>query len=243
MRIDLFMTPQEIPIFYTKGRRVVIVDVLRSCTTLSYALCAGAAQVIPVDSIEAAKQLLESLDRESSLLAGEQDGNDIDGFNLGNSPLDYEGKDFTGKTIVYVSDNGGPIMSRSMEALEKLLLAFVNMDAVVSYLQKARDEELTIICSGTEGRFCMEDTVAAGMLLELLAPKTEDQLNDAARAAWILYRAHSQDVPSVVRSSSHGRFLIEHDAEPDVEVAAQVSGLEIVPVAKDGRITAAGADA
>ena len=26
MRIDLFVTPQEIPLFYTKGRRVVIVS-------------------------------------------------------------------------------------------------------------------------------------------------------------------------------------------------------------------------
>ena len=70
MRCDLFLIPGELPDFYAKGRRVVLVDVLRACTSLAGALETGAVRIIPAESIEGAKQLLNALDREYSLLAG-----------------------------------------------------------------------------------------------------------------------------------------------------------------------------
>ncbi|MCA9755147.1 MAG: 2-phosphosulfolactate phosphatase [Candidatus Eisenbacteria bacterium] len=237
MRIDLFVTPQEIPLFYTKGRRVVIVDVLRAGTTLCYALQSGAEKIIPVDSIEEAKQILATLDRESSLLAGEQDGQKLEGFDLGNSPSEVQSAGLAGKTIVFVSDDVGPLLSRSMEAVEKLLLSFTNVGAVVDYLLDSGDQELTVICAGSGGRFAMEDALAAGMLIDRLGPVEDDsELNDAARACWILYLAHRRNLARAVRTSAAGRTLREKEADGDVSLALQVDSTPFVPLVRDGRI-------
>lgn len=237
MRVDLFVTPQEIPLNFTKDRRVVVVDVLRTSTNLAYALHCGVEQIIPVESVESAKLLQATLDPESSLLAGEQDGEKLPGFDLGNSPSEFQTPEVAGKTILYWSNAGAPLLSRQQESLEKLLLAFVNMRAVVDYLRAKADPELTIVCAGQNGRFSMEDTVCGGMLIDQLgADGSEAELNDAARAAWILYLAHRKEIANVIRDSSQGVFLRERGMESDLEAAARVDTIPIVPAAQDGRI-------
>ncbi|MCA9727335.1 MAG: 2-phosphosulfolactate phosphatase, partial [Candidatus Eisenbacteria bacterium] len=209
MRIDLFVTPQEIPLFYTKGRRVVVVDILRACTSLCFALQSGVEQVIPVDSVEGAKQLQATLDRATALLAGEQDGAQVAGFDLGNSPGEFQSAELAGKTVLYALLSGPPLLTRSMEAVEKVLLSFVNMAPMVRYLTEKGDSELTVICGGYDGRFAMEDVVAAGMLIDLMGKGESELLNDGARAAWILYLAHRRDLSAMIRESAAGRALLE----------------------------------
>lgn len=239
MRIDLFVTPQEIPLFYTKGRRVVVVDVLRACTSLSFALHSGIDQIIPVETVEGAKHLQSTLDRATSLLAGEQDGAKVVGFDLGNSPREFQDPRLEGKTILYALLSGPPLLTRSMEALEKLLLSFVNMGALVRYLSAKEDSELTIICSGHDGRFAMEDMVAAGMLIDLLGKGGSEPLNDGASAAWILYRSHRRDLGAMIRDSAAGRDLIGQGLEADLDESIRLDAVDLVPVAREGRITLA----
>jgi len=239
MRIDLFVTPQEIPLFYTKGRRVVVVDVLRAGTSLSFALHAGVEQVIPVDSVEGAKQLQATLDRATSLLAGEQDGAKVAGFDLGNSPREFQDPSLKGKTVLYALLSGPSLLTRSMEAVEKLLLSFVNMGALVRYLSAKEDAELTIICGGHDGRFAMEDMVAAGMLIDLLGKRNSELLNDGARAAWILYLAHRRDLAAMIRESAAGRALVEQGMEEDLDASIRLDAVDLVPVAREGRVTPA----
>lgn len=239
MTIDVFVTPMEIPVFYTRDRRVVVVDVLRACTSITYALDHGVDQVIPVTSVEGATQLLHSLDRASTLLAGEQDGSKLPGFDLGNSPHEFRGAGVAGKTVIYSSPNGAPLLSRNLEAVEKVLLSLVNVQAVAEYLRTKEDDELTVICAGHEGRFALEDAVCAGMLIDQLGPGNDAELNDAARAAWILFLAHRKDLGSICRSSAQGRFLHEHGHDADLTAAADVDALSLVPVVEDGRIRAA----
>jgi 2-phosphosulfolactate phosphatase len=242
MRVDLFFGPSEIPVHFTKGRRVVIVDVLRACTSLTLALENGVEQIIPVDSVEEAKQLLSSLDRGTSVLAGEQEGMNLPGFDLGNSPAEFLEPGIAGKTVVYASPNGGPLLSRNLEALEKLLLSFVNVGAVVSYLHGKEEPELTVICAGHEGRFSLEDAVCAGMLLDRLDVGDSGAiLNDGARAAWVLYRAYCDELEEVVRNSSQGRALQESGMEEDLRAAVQIDSVPLVPLVREGRIRQADA--
>jgi 2-phosphosulfolactate phosphatase len=239
MRIDLFVTPQEIPLFYTKGRRVVVVDVLRACSSIAFALHSGVEQVIPVESVEGAKQLQSTLDRATALLAGEQDGANVSGFDLGNSPREFQAPRLEGKTVLFALLSGPPLLTRSMEALEKLLLSFVNMNALVRYLDAKEDSELTIICSGHDGRFAMEDMVAAGMLIDLLGKGDSELLNDGARAAWILYLAHRRDLNAMIRESAAGRDLIAQGLDADLDESIRLDAVDLVPVAREGRITLA----
>lgn len=236
MKIDLFLTPPEIPLHYTKGRRVVIVDVLGAGTSFGHAFASGVDQIIPVESAIAAKQLVSTLDRENTLLVGEQDGARLNGFDLGGAPGELEGAELSGKTLIWALPHD-PIFTRSFEAVEKIALAFLNMEAVVRYLDARREAELTVVCAGEDGRFALEDAVAAGMLLELLGTRETDPMNDGARAAWILYLAYRRDLGTAIRDSIAGQTRLQHGQKDDLHAATQVDALPLVPVGRDGRFT------
>ena len=72
------------------GAVVVVIDVLRATSTILAALDNGAARVLPVESIETATRLVSLSDRGDKLLAGEQKGLPIEGFDLFNSPSELE---------------------------------------------------------------------------------------------------------------------------------------------------------
>lgn len=238
MKIELLLTGGEVPDFHAKGRRIVLVDVLRAGTSLAVALESGAERIVPAESVEAAKKLLALLDRKSTLLAGEMDGAKLPGFDLGNSPGEFRDAQIAGKTIVFSSSDGAPLMARMWDAAEMPLLSFVNIQAVTDYLLAMEETDLSVICAGREGRFSMEDAVCAGMLCERLAGKSSDlETNDAGRAALLLYRARAADLTEVLRTCSSGLFL-SLGLEADLDEAARVDSIRLVPVVREGRITA-----
>src|SRR5688572_12689675 len=66
----------------------VVFDVLRATSTMVTALAGGAAAVHPVRTIQEAIAKRDALGGPV-LLGGERAGDRIDGFDLGNSPIEY----------------------------------------------------------------------------------------------------------------------------------------------------------
>jgi len=239
MKLDCYLTPSEVTEAILKGRVVVIIDVLRSCTSIAYALLNGADKIIPAGTVEAATKLMSSLDRASTLLCGERDGKKVSGFDLGNSPLEYTREAVAGKTLVYASTNGTKLMSRGIKAEEQLVCSFVNVGQVVARLEP-QGVQPVILCSGTNGRFSMEDTVCAGMVAHGLMEGSPEswELNDGAKAALALYEKWGNDIYGVVSGSAHGKYLLELGFGLDLEVCARVDSVPVLCVLKEGRITA-----
>ncbi len=94
MKIHVFITPAEIDDNYAARRRstpsendpVIVIDVLRSSSTILSALANGCREIIPVESVERALSLHTALFDTGLMLCGERDGMRINGFDLGNSP-------------------------------------------------------------------------------------------------------------------------------------------------------------
>lgn len=234
MRIETLFTPNEIDEAAVKGKTVAIVDVLRACTTIAHALTSGCDRIIPVESVEAATNLTASLDKKVTLLGGEKEGRRIDGFNLGNSPLEYTPELVKGKTIIMATTNGTKAMWKSQAAKEILIASFVNASAVVDHVRKTGGS-VTLVCAGKQGRFAMEDAACAGMLIDRLADDEVD-LSDGATAARALYRMHQESIERLLRECEHGRYLASIGFEGDIEVCSRVDSLKILPVVKEGRI-------
>jgi 2-phosphosulfolactate phosphatase len=244
MKIDVFLTPGEFPDYLHKGRRVVLVDVLRACTSLTEALNAGAELIVPTDSIEGAKHLLSLLDRKSTLLAGEKDGQRVPGFDLGNSPREFRDPAVAGKTIVFTSDSGAPLMTRMYDEVEKPLVSLVNVSAVADYLLAPGDEEFSVLCAGHDRRFSLEDAVCAGMLCHSLQKRAARsagpwELNDAAHATIQLYEKHRGNLADAVSSASKGAFLRGIGLADDIGDACRVDSITLVAVVREGRVVAA----
>ncbi|MFH0777096.1 MAG: 2-phosphosulfolactate phosphatase [Candidatus Eisenbacteria bacterium] len=238
MKLDCYLVPSEVTEATLSERVVVIVDVLRACTTMTHALFNGAEKILPAASIEAATKLTSSLDKGSTLLCGERDGKMVKGFDLGNSPLEYTREVVENKTLVFATTNGTKLMAKGLKAREQLVCAFINVGRVVAQL-KPEGAESAVVCAGRTGYFSLEDTVCAGMVVSKVCEAFPGawELNDGAIAARALYEKFGGDILGMLRNSSHGRYLASLGFEQDIEVCSRVDSVPVLPVAREGRVT------
>src|SRR5262245_58999996 len=87
-----------------RGETAGAVDVLRAPTTPTVALGAGARRVREAVTAEEAREMRAA--EEGALLCGEREGLRIPGFDLGNSPFEYEPPVVQGRTLLFASTNG-----------------------------------------------------------------------------------------------------------------------------------------
>ncbi len=237
-RIDLYLIPSELERASPDSRQIVVVDVLRSSTSIATALLNGAVKIIPVKTVEEATRIHETLDAKTSLLCGEREGRKVSGFALGNSPREFTRKKVSGATLIFASTNLSPLMASTLAGRDQVLLGYVNLSAVVAAVTAA-ESDLAIVCAGRNGRFSLEDTACAGALIHRLtdaAPGLE--LNDAAAFARDFDVAHGAQPLEILRRSEHGRYLEGIGFEEDIPVCAAVDAVPVVPYLKEGRIMA-----
>lgn len=246
LEIDVLLSPAESGDIQLRDRQVVVIDVLRATTVIAHALANGAEQIIPAGSVEEALEFKAQLDRDVALLCGEREGRRIPGFDLGNSPLEYDRATVTGRSLVLASTNGTVVLSRCGVAVRTLTASFCNVSAVARAMRETGGPWL-IACSGKLGRACLEDLVCAGRLARLAlagaeagpAPVTaadEVERQDGLDIALALESAHGADLRELFRRCSHGRYLEAIGFGPDLDVCAAQDSVPIVPEFRAGRI-------
>ena len=82
---------------------VVVIDVLRATSVISTAFHYGVKEIIPVQSLEEAKNYQG---KENHIVAAERNAMPIDGFDFGNSPFHYMNDKVKDKTLVLTTTNG-----------------------------------------------------------------------------------------------------------------------------------------
>jgi len=231
LQIDVYLLPALVDPVELESKTVVVIDVLRATTTIVHALAAGASEVAPCEEIEDAKKLAATLGTQA-VLSGEREGLPIPGFDLGNSPAEYTRERVGGKTLVFTTTNGTRAMHRCRHAARVLLGAFVNFSAVCREL--ADDDQIALICAGTDGHVTREDTLLAGAMVDDLSRARKCELNDQAEIAadaWQTAVRLLTDRPLgiMLRDSRGGRNLIETGQENDIDLAAQIDKFDVVP--------------
>jgi len=241
MDIDLFVTPAGVEERGLRDKTVVMVDVLRCSTSICAALTHQCREVIPVATVEEAMRLSSNLFQETTMLCGERQGTRIEGFELGNSPLEYTAARVAGKTVVLTTTNGTVALTRSRSARQLLVGAFVNMDRLLDHLA-GQGGDVVIVCAGKEQRFSLEDTACGGMIIDRLRDRIKPRptLSDSARSARVLFRHFAKDLGRLLRTSAHGRVLETLAFQNDLDVCAQLNAYPVIPEYQQGRITALG---
>ena len=105
MRVDVVLTADGVVPAQLAGATALVIDVLRASTTIVTALANGAASVVPVETVEEARARKAALGPEA-ILAGERHSDPPEGFDLGNSPLEFTAARVQGLTIVITTSNG-----------------------------------------------------------------------------------------------------------------------------------------
>ncbi len=226
----------------------VVIDVLRATTSIAAILENGCAAIYPCASPGAARALARGLRHRHGpgeiLLGGEQDGKPIEGFDAGNSPLEYTSERIGGKMLAFSTSNGTGTLAAVQGCGEVFTAAFVNITAAAKragrLLRANPGRTLLIACAGREGAYCEEDAVAAGVLLRILSGKAAPlALSDAARAALRLAEGAERDLEKMLLRSWWGKHLCALGLGDDVSFCGRKDVTSVVPVLAGGAITRA----
>ena len=221
MRVGVLLAPRDGAV--PPSAAAVVIDVLRATSTLSAARAHGAARILPAASPEEAAALRRQ--HPGALLCGERESLKIPGFDLGNSPLEYDPARVAGRTLIFCSTNGSCALVSASRARRRLLGAFVNARAVIEALEGER--EVMVVCAGNRGAPSLEDAACAGLLCERLERRGAVVGGGAARLARSLAPRDAAEVQAVVQGSAHGRELRALGARyaADVEWCAELDRL------------------
>lgn len=230
MLLDVILTPAEIarlPQRDLSAATCVVFDVLRATSAMLTAFAHGAAEVMPVRTLDEAFAWRK--EDPHVRLGGERNGERPDGFDHGNSPLEYRGA--RGARIVWTTTNG-TLALKACEGADRVLLgALLNLASVAEELRWHEPEHVVLVCAGTGEGFALEDAYAAGCLVAELA---EAGRSDAAQAALAVARAFP-DPLDALGTSSNGRALRRRGRWTEVEWCARMSAYSIGAV-MDGAI-------
>jgi 2-phosphosulfolactate phosphatase len=230
MKLNVLVSPSAVEELYFSNKTVVVIDVLRATTTIVTALENGAKEIIPVHSIEFAMKASSSMFGGQTLIGGERNTKKIDGFNLGNSPLEYTAENIAGKSIILFTTNGSKAIVKTKYSKETLIGSFLNIQSIAEHLVKQNEDAVEIVCSGANNLFCIEDTVCAGLIVrEIQKLKPDVLLTDGARAAVDLSGLVINDIYKMLVNSDHGKLLVENGFEKDIRYCSRLNVSTIVP--------------
>ena len=234
MKIRVLFSPINADELYFTNKTTVVIDVLRASSSIIAAFANGAKEVIPMATVDFAVKLSGGMFSGQTLLCGERNTKMIDGFAVGNSPLEYSHDVVRNKNIVFYSTNGSKAIVKAKYSENLFVSSFNNLKAVAEYLVKLNCD-VEILCAGNENRFSLEDSVCSGMLIaEMRKLNSEIELSDSSSAAYILYESLGTNILEMLKNSEHGKKLLDNGFGEDLEYCSRYNVTSAIPY-YDGR--------
>jgi len=206
----------------------IMVDVLRASTTITVALD-NFKEIIPVKNLKDAKILAE---KYGAILAGERNGETINGFDVGNSPVEI--KKHEGNILILTTSNG----TRILEGIKSkaLIGSFINSKSVSEMAYRIANSHIEIVMAGVGGRFVIEDFLGAGKIIAHLKNYDDCKLDELALAAYIA-SIDDEIVNDAVIKSNSSAGLAELGYFHDVKFCLKRNIYDTVPVYVNGKIS------
>jgi 2-phosphosulfolactate phosphatase len=205
---------------------VVLADILRATTSICYAFMNGVSSVIPVSTLEEAEQMKKM----GFLVASEQDGKKLDFADFGNSAFSFTRERVEGKTLVYCTTNGTRALDVARKRAPVAIGSFSNITALKEWLV-GQQLPVVILCSGWKNKFCLEDTLFAGALAEMLLEEPGyHTLCDAAHASMDLFRIARTDLVGYVSKAMHRERLRSLGLDDVIPYSFEYDHTDVVPV-------------
>jgi 2-phosphosulfolactate phosphatase len=246
-KLNVHFLPSHVPEPRLAGSMVIVIDLLRASSTICEALASGATCVVPLLEVDETKAAAGKYDRSEIVLGGERHGKVIDGFDLGNSPLEYTPHAVSGKTLLFTTTNGTRALHHARHARRTLIGCALNRQAIADKV--ALEARIDILCAGTDGAVTGEDILAAGAIVQSLvdpAPTGDAptmlhfKLDEGAKSAlrqWqdLLAAAQragvsaSAQLAEQMRDTPGGRNLLDIGHEADLTTCAQLDRSTVVP--------------
>ncbi len=210
----------------------IVIDVLRATTTITCALGQGYERVLACGELDQARELAGRLGA-GSVLAGERKCVRPEGFDLGNSPRDFDGGPPLGTNLVLTTTNGTrAIVAAEAHADSILIGCLVNLRAcaaAAAAIARQHEGAVLVQCAGVKGALTMDDAYTAGRFVtELTALLPGWEQTDAARAAEVIAAGFATSLDGLAASQS-ARNLEAASLYDDVHYCARESVSSVVP--------------
>ncbi|MBT1700767.1 2-phosphosulfolactate phosphatase [Fulvivirgaceae bacterium PWU4] len=229
--IDVCLSPDLMHLYNVQNHTVVVVDILRATSCMTTAFAHGIATIAPFAQLQDCLAMKE----KGYFTAGERDGKKVDGFDLGNSPFEYQNPALKGKNIAFTTTNGTQAIVKSLGAKEIVIGSFLNLSAVATHVREL-PYDILVVCAGWKGKVNLEDTLFAGAVVEKLKNETELAC-DAPLAAQHLYNQAKNDMVAFLSTSSHVKRLGKLGIHKDIEFCLTPDQYDVVPRLVDNVLT------
>ena len=228
--VEVVLSPRLYEIFDTEEANVVVVDVLRATSAICAAFENGVKEILPVRDVYEALEYKE----KGWLAAAERNGNVVPGFDFGNSPHAFMQADIKGKGVVLTTTNGTKAIDIAKSSSKEILIgSFINLKAIADLLIK-KGEKVVVLCAGWKDRYCMEDSIFAGALVELLLEGGFTTSCDSAKSVRRMWKAGEIDLKTYLSDCSHRLRLGSKNLDDDIDFCLTQNQSNLVPVLRKG---------
>lgn len=225
--LEVVLSPAVLPFYEIKGKTVVVIDILRATSSMCVAFQSGVDKILPVSTPEECL-LFRDFD---FLCAAERNAVKLEGFDMGNSPFEFQNPLLKDKKIAFTTTNGTKAikLSRQWGASQVAIGSFLNIDVLCSWLLQ-QTNDVVLLCSGWKDLPNLEDTLFAGAVAEKLENEFSSAC-DSTLMALSLYASMKNDLEQHVRKSSHAqRFKLLHTGQDDVSFCLQFNTAPALPL-------------
>lgn len=226
-KVGVCLTPALMDQFEVDQSIVVVIDILRATTSMCVAFDNGVQTLLPVLNVETCRQYRD----KGYFIAAERNGEQIPGFDFGNSPYSFMGPEIQGEKVAMSTTNGTHALNvaREHNAKEIVIGSFANISVLTDYLI-SRNENVILLCAGWKDRPNLEDTIFAGAMVKRLRGSLE-LFEDTALIAETLFKMASRRKRYYMNNSSHyHRIVYTLQIQKDVKYALRRDTHPVIPI-------------
>ena len=209
----------------------IMVDALRASTTITMALN-NFKRIIPCFTPEEALDLKENV---GGILAGERNGKQIEGFDIGNSPSAIKDFEASEDTLILTTTKGTRILEKMNSKV--LVGSMVNAESAGKKSIQLATDHIDVVMAGVKGKFAIEDYLAAGEILYWISENLEEcELSEYAQTAILATRDYELAKEAFLNSRTAKR-LTELGYREDIELSVMRNITDNVAIYQDNELT------
>lgn len=230
MKLDVITFSADVKDKDLSSSTVILIDVLRCTSCIVETLKNNAKEVVVFKEVEDARAFADFLGRENCVLGGERHALPLPGFDVGNSPLQYNYETVHDKSVIMTTTNGAKAISFLSQAKNLIICAHINH----SYVAKKAlsfGSDILVVCSGTNGEISADDMITAGAVVsDILAADSEILPSDNALISKALYDSYNKHDFNLLKTA-HCRHLVNLGEKyiADIEFCFKENIAPVVP--------------
>jgi 2-phosphosulfolactate phosphatase len=230
--IEVCFSPAVYHRFHKPDSIVVVTDILRATSAICAAFMNGVGSIIPVGTIEEARDYKE----RGYLVAAERDGFVLDFADFGNSPYNFSSERVQDKEIVYSTTNGTQAINMAKESYKVAIGSFLNLKALTDWLL-TENKDVLVLCAGWKERFSLEDTLFAGALTSILLESDKyETICDSGLAACDLWSIAKPNLYNYIKKSAQRNRLRKNGLDDVIEFCLTPNLTNIIPVLSGNKL-------